>query len=105
MKHLFANKAKDCYNCPYIDGCLEVAKNNGFILKNEYLNGGRLFIHPSVEPYLIIDNSKGCSDRIIRKHIMNKTSNDNIKEVWLYEKGELRLFYKKGIFYKNNGGQ
>lgn len=22
MKNLFANKAKDCYNCPYIDGCL-----------------------------------------------------------------------------------
>ena len=22
MKHLFANKAKDCYNCPYIDGCI-----------------------------------------------------------------------------------
>lgn len=22
MKHLFANKTKDCYNCPYIDGCI-----------------------------------------------------------------------------------
>ena len=22
LKHLFANKTKDCYNCPYIDGCL-----------------------------------------------------------------------------------
>lgn len=186
MKNLFANKAKDCYNCPYIDGCLELAENNGFVLKNEYSNGGRLFIHPNVDkskddyhpivnigqyfakqgktvrippivhfkspeykaiyggligtkyegkcpdlkiddkyyefesfvrpwkkkkvsrmlshgmaqsPYIIIDNSKGCSDRFIRKSIMARINlSDGIKEVWLYENGKIRAFYSNGEF-------
>ncbi|WP_315352449.1 hypothetical protein [Phocaeicola abscessus] len=54
---------------------------------------------------LIIDNSKGCSDRFIRKAITYRTNTDpeSIKEVWLYEKGKVRLFYKEGVFYKNYG--
>lgn len=192
LKSLFANRIKDCYNCPFVDGCLELAKNDGFVLKNTYSNGGKLLIHPNVDkdkadyhpivnigqhfakqgktvritprvhikspeyktiyggligtkyegkcpdlkiddkyyefegyvkpwrkrkiknmlshglqqsPYIIIDNNKGCSDRFIRSQIINKTTNNNIKEVWLYEKGKMRIFYKNGVFYKNYGGQ
>ena len=165
---------------------MDLAKNDGFVLKNEYPNGGRLLIHPKVEknktdyhlivrtgqyfaklghtvkitprvhikspeykaiyggligtkyekkcpdlqigsryyefesfvkpwnkkkvgrmlshgmvqsPYLIIDNSKGGSDRFIRKKIMaRKNLSDGIKEVWLYEKGQIRAFYVDGKF-------
>lgn len=48
-------------------------------------------------PYLVIDNTKGCSDRFIRKAIMARVNlhGQNIEEVWIYEKGKTRLFYKK----------
>ena len=48
---------------------------------------------------IIIDNSKGAADRIIRKAIMARLRiGTDIDEVWLYEKGRKRLFYKNGIF-------
>ena len=55
---------------------------------------------------LIIDNTKGCSERFIRKQIMARIHlpKQAIDEVWIYEKGNVRLFYKDGTFYKNNGG-
>lgn len=44
---------------------------------------------------IIINNTKGGSDRIIRKLIKAREHKiANILEVWLYEKGKLRLFYK-----------
>jgi hypothetical protein len=44
---------------------------------------------------LIIDNNKGASDRHIRKLIQARIHlNAPLDEVWLYEKGEVRLFYK-----------
>ncbi len=184
---LFQNRRKDCYNCPYINGCLDVVKNGGFILKSEYKNGGKLYIHPNadkdkvdyhpiinigkhfakqgevvritprvhikspeyrwiygkligtkyegkcpdlqvgekfyefegfVKPwskkkvgrmlshglqqssYLIVDNTKGCSDRFIRKMLKARlnTHPNAIKELWIYEKGCVRLFYKDGKF-------
>ncbi len=181
----FSNRRKDCYNCPYINGCLELAKNNGFILKNKYTNGGELYIHPKIDKdkpdyhpivnigqyfakmgkvvrvtprvhikspeyrniykgligtryegkcpdlqvddkyyefegfvkpwkkrksknmirhgleqsqYIVIDNTKGGSDRLIRRNIVSRNHNEAIKEVWLYEKGGLRLFFKDGKF-------
>ena len=49
---------------------------------------------------IIINNTKGASDRFIRdniyKRIKDKAFNREIDEVWLYEKGKLRLFYKNG---------
>ena len=55
---------------------------------------------------VIIDNNKGASDRYIRKAIIARLRIDRkIKEVWIYEKGQLRLFYKDGEFVKNNGGK
>lgn len=52
---------------------------------------------------IIIDNSKGTSDRQIRKAIIARQADRKIKEVWLYEKGRVRLFFKNGMFCKNNG--
>ena len=48
---------------------------------------------------IIIDNTKGASDRLIRKSIMARLRiGTNINEVWLYEKGYKRLFFYNGIF-------
>ena len=44
---------------------------------------------------IVINNTKGGSDRIIRKLIKARENiSARISEVWLYEKGKLRLFYK-----------
>ena len=45
---------------------------------------------------LIINNNKGASDRHIRKLIQARLHlNAPLDEVWIYEKGEIRLIYKK----------
>jgi hypothetical protein len=48
---------------------------------------------------IIINNNKGCSSRYILENIHNrikdKNFKNNIDEVWLYEKGKVRLIYKK----------
>jgi len=48
---------------------------------------------------IIINNKKGASDRYINRliyeRINNVNFNANIQEVWLYEKGNLRLLFKK----------
>ena len=51
-------------------------------------------------PNVIIDNTKGCSDRFIRSTIIKKLQAGNglLNEVWIYEKGKVRLFFKKGKF-------
>lgn len=61
---------------------------------------GRMLSHGAVQsPYIIIKNTKGCSDRFIIKcihdRIKDKTFKHEIKEVWAYEKGKCRLIYKK----------
>jgi hypothetical protein len=47
---------------------------------------------------IIINNNKGASDRIILSNIHNrirdKNFKNNIDEIWIYEKGKVRLFYK-----------
>lgn len=49
-------------------------------------------------PYIVIDNNKGASDRYIKKAIIDRIKDKNftyyIKEVWIYEKGKIRLLYK-----------
>ena len=48
---------------------------------------------------MIINNTRGASDRFIRQAIVARLNvGASIKEVWLYEKGRLRLFFKDGIF-------
>lgn len=67
----------------------------------------RMFSHGLIQaPNLIIDNTRGCSDRYLRRHLLAKKNiGTRIEEVWIYEKGRIRLFYKDGRFYKNNGGK
>ena len=51
-------------------------------------------------PNVVIDNTKGCSDRFIRSTVIKKLQANNgvLNEVWIYEKGKVRLFFKKGKF-------
>ena len=187
LKSLFTNRVKDCYHCPYIDGCIERINEDGFKLERKYKNGGALYIHRETEkstgdykailtmsrqfakegsevkitprlhikseayetvyakligskyegkcpdfevdgkfyeyegfvkpwkkrkiknmlthgmkqsPNVVIDNTKGCSDRFIRSTIIKKLQANNgvLNEVWIYEKGKVRLFFKKGKF-------
>lgn len=48
---------------------------------------------------IIIDNNKGCTDSYIIRNIHNrlkdKTFRREISEVWVYEKGKVRMLYKK----------
>jgi len=48
---------------------------------------------------IIINNNKGASDRYIRRNIFERLQDINFKkdidELWLYEKGKLRLLHKK----------
>jgi hypothetical protein len=50
-------------------------------------------------PRIIINNNKGCSDRFIRRNILERIADKSfkyeIKEVWIYEKGKVRLFFVK----------
>ena len=53
---------------------------------------------------IVINNTKGAADRIIRKAIMARLKiGTDISEVWLYEKGDKRLFFKDGVFITDNG--
>jgi len=49
--------------------------------------------------HIIINNSKGSSERFILRNIRERMADKNFKyeinEVWLYEKGKLQLLYKK----------
>jgi hypothetical protein len=50
---------------------------------------------------IIINNNKGASDRYIRRNIIQRVNKRNfrfdIDKVWLYEKGTVRLLYKKTV--------
>jgi hypothetical protein len=49
---------------------------------------------------MIINNTKGASDRFIRQAIVARINvGATIMEVWLYEKGRKRLLFKDGHFY------
>ncbi len=50
--------------------------------------------------HIIINNTKGASDRFIRQAIVARLKvGAIIKNVWLYEKGKKRLFYNDQKFY------
>ena len=50
---------------------------------------------------IIINNTNGASDRYIKRLIYERIYNENfiyeIDEVWLYEKGKIRLLFKKTV--------
>lgn len=41
LKYAFANRKKNCYNCPYIDGCISRTSSDGFKLQHNFKNGKR----------------------------------------------------------------
>jgi hypothetical protein len=44
---------------------------------------------------IIINNNKGCSDRFIKRNIYDRLNiGQSIDEVWLYERGKVRLLTK-----------
>lgn len=183
-------RAKDCYNCPYINGCISRMSSDGFKLEHNFKNGGKLYVHLDIDkdkadykdmkriclqlakmghevrmtprlhckseeykqiygsligtkyekkcpdfsvdgvfyeyegfvkPWnkkkvghmlshglqqssrVVINNTKGCSDRFIRKAVMARIHlpGQEVNEVWIYEKGNVRLFYKDRKFYYN----
>jgi len=45
---------------------------------------------------IIINNNKGASDRYIKRLIYDRINYTyDIEEVWIYEKGNVRLLFKK----------
>ena len=45
---------------------------------------------------VILDNNKGASDRFMRRLIISRIRiGSQIKEVWLFEKGKVRMFWKR----------
>lgn len=183
-------RAKDCYDCPYINGCISRMSSDGFKLEHNFKKGGKLYVHPDIDkdkadykdmkriclqlakmghevrmtprlhckseeykqiygsligtkyekkcpdfsvdgvfyeyegfvkPWnkkkvghmlshglqqssrVVINNTKGCSDRFIRKAVMARIHlpGQEVNEVWIYEKGNVRLFYKDRKFYYN----
>lgn len=190
LRSVFTNRAKDCYNCPYINACISRMSSDGFKLEHNFKNGGKLYVHPDIDkdkadykdmkriclqlakmghevrmtprlhckseeykqiygsligtkyenkcpdfsvdgvfyeyegfvkPWnkkkvghmlshglqqssrVVINNTKGCSDRFIRKAVMARIHlpGQEVNEVWIYEKGNVRLFYKDRKFYYN----
>ena len=54
---------------------------------------GRMIHHGLLQaPNIIIDNSKGCSHRYIKRLIFHR---NDAKELWVYEKGDNIFLYKK----------
>lgn len=50
-------------------------------------------------PYIVIDNTKGCSTRYIHNMIRARiNTNAIIKEVYVYEGGKLRMIFKDGKY-------
>ena len=87
--------------CPglIIDG--KFYEFEGFVKPWKKKKVGRMISHGLAQSSrIIIDNNKGGSDRLIRKAIMARLNlpNQDIREVWIYEKGKPRLFYKDGKF-------
>jgi len=61
---------------------------------------GRMLSHGLVQSdRIIIDNSKGCSHRYIKKLVGTRMRNTRIAEVWLYEKGKLVPLFIEGKYY------
>ena len=64
----------------------------------------RMFTHGLKQSdRIIIDNTKGCSDRYLRRQIKDRQNiGMRITEVWVYEKGKTRLVFSDGKFHKGS---
>lgn len=47
LSHLFNNKAKDCYNCPYINACISRMSSDGFKLEHNFKMGANYMCIPT----------------------------------------------------------
>ena len=76
----------------------------GFVKPWNIKKVSRMFTHGLKQSdRLIINNTKGCSDRYLRRQIADRLNiRMSIEEVWVYEKGNKRLIFKEGKFYKDN---
>ena len=90
--------------CPdlLIDG--KYYEYEGFVKPWNIKKVSRMFTHGLKQSdRLIINNTKGCSDRYLRRQIADRLNiHMPIKEIWTYEKGRKRLIFKEGKFYKDN---
>ena len=90
--------------CPdlLVDG--EFFEYEGFEKPWNIRKVSRMFTHGLKQSdRLIVNNTKGCSDRYLRRQIIDRLNiHMPIKEIWVYEKGYLRLIFKEGKFYKDN---
>ncbi|WP_233552317.1 phage minor head protein [Parabacteroides sp. AF48-14] len=86
--------------CPDLQVGDKFYEYEGFVKPFKKEKIGRMIGHGAKQsPNIIINNTKGCSDRYIRRNIEGRIRDKKfdypIEEVWIYEKGKIRLFYKK----------
>jgi len=76
----------------------------GFVKPWNIKKVSRMFTHGLKQSdRLIINNTKGCSDRYLRRQIADRLNiRMPIEEIWVYEKGTKRLIFKEGKFHKDN---
>jgi hypothetical protein len=57
----------------------------------------RMLVHGAKQSsHIIINNNKGASDTYLRRYIHSRQKQiDDLDEIWAYEKGEIRLLFKK----------
>ncbi|MEI7831004.1 MAG: hypothetical protein WCI31_14600 [Prolixibacteraceae bacterium] len=82
--------------CPdlNIDGCFYEFESYTSPFKNDKI-GRMLSQGIKQSSRIIINNNKGCSDRFIKRSIYDRLNiGQIIDEVWLYERGKVRLLTK-----------
>lgn len=58
LKSIFTARVKDCYSCPYVQGCIKDAKEKGYLPDGTY--GNRLLISPNADQSEIKDNTRAA---------------------------------------------
>ncbi len=86
--------------CPDLRVDNKMYEYEGFVGSWNKRKLNRMISHGTKQsPFIIIRNTRGCSDRFIISCIFNrikdKSFKHDIKEVWVYEKGHIRPVYKK----------
>lgn len=95
---------KGLMGTPYEKKCPDILIDNRFYEYESFERPfskrkiGRMISHALLQSNrIIIDNNKGASDRYILKNIVARLKDGRtLKELHLYEKGEVRLLHKEG---------
>lgn len=85
--------------CPDLRVDNKMYEYEGFVGSWNKRKLSRMISHGAKQsPFIIIKNTKGCSDRFILRRIRERLNDPNyhhaIKEVWVYEKGKIRLLFE-----------